>query len=272
MRPFKDKDENMSLPAKGHLHSVGINIASTISCKRESENYVKINLIRFNSFKKIFLGGDETLFKIEKGKTFWRILAERNEDEGEKVKRDGLYLKKSLKKISEDVPFDISSGEKNDDTNEIDGNQGSDGIKMISTGNKDWYEKCLKERKHYWLAKMDFWNDIENYAWKELFYGDKTKDIDKLWKEKMREAWLNYITKQMWTEDVRDTKHFKKMLEKGNTPTEIRDTFIKKARTFVQKKKEIMYAWDKFLTAHLDAWVEEKNTRERLKREKMRSF
>ncbi|SCQ16344.1 Plasmodium exported protein, unknown function [Plasmodium ovale] len=272
MRPLKVKDENMSLSAKGYLHSAGINIASTISCKNVCENYVKINLIRFKSFKKFLLGEGGTLFKIEKGITFWRILGERNENEAEKVKRDGFYLKKSLKKITEDVPFDILSGEKNNDKNEVDGNQGLDVIKMISSGKKDWYEKCLKERKHYWLAKMDFWNDIENYTWKELFYGDKTKDIDKLWKEKMRDAWFNYITKQMWTEDVRDTKHFKKMLEKGKSPTEIRDTFIKKARTFVQKKKKIMYAGDKFLTAHLDEWVEEKNTRERLKREKMRSF
>ncbi|GAB65926.1 hypothetical protein PCYB_074270, partial [Plasmodium cynomolgi strain B] len=134
---------------------------------------------------------------------------------------------------------------------------------------RKWYEQCLSVKTRYWQIKMNFWRRFEIYTFFELFFGEKTRRVDKMWKNKMWDIWSTYINRMMWVEDVEDTNQFKKRINKCYSYIYIRDKYTMKKRHFRKvKQRKIMNAWNHFLNSYMTKWEKERKKQSVKKRVK----
>ncbi|SCO66685.1 Plasmodium exported protein, unknown function [Plasmodium vivax] len=124
---------------------------------------------------------------------------------------------------------------------------------------RKWYEQCLSAKTRYWQIKMNFWRRFKMYTRSELFFGEKTRGVDKIWKDKMWAIWISYIHRMMWEEDVEDTIQFKKRINKCYSYMYIRDRYTQKKRHFRRvKQRKIVNAWSHFLDTYTEKWRKER--------------
>ncbi|CAA9987633.1 Plasmodium exported protein, unknown function [Plasmodium knowlesi strain H] len=124
---------------------------------------------------------------------------------------------------------------------------------------RKWYKECLSAKSRYWQIKMNFWKRFKMYTWLELFFGEKTRGVDDMWKNKMWLIWFTYIDRMMWIEDVEDTNEFKKKIKKCYSYIYIRDSYTRKKRHFRKvKQKKIVNAWNQFLDSYMNKWEKER--------------